>query len=161
MPNALDAYLSAVQEFQECAAPILENLVKAREAYEQALQASAEIRQILTSQDGALGSVMVKLRDAVSQHLVLKGDPKKLIQMLPRDDEAEVTALLRTFLEVQSKIADDGAGGEALAAPEISGADIKKPARTDETTAAEAPAEPTRRKGSVDLSGPISGKMFG
>ncbi len=156
MPNALDAYLSAVQKFQECAAPVLENLIKAREAYEKALQASAEIRQILTSHDDVLGSVMVKLRDTVSQHLVARGEPKKPIPMFPRDDE-EVTALLRQVLEEHSKLADDETGRQAFAAPQESGADIKKPAATDEKTGAEAPAETKRKKGTVDVSERISG----
>jgi multidrug efflux pump subunit AcrA (membrane-fusion protein) len=147
MPNALDAYLSAVEKFQQCAAPVLENLTKAREAYEEALQASTEIRQILTSQDDVLGSVMVKLRDTVSQQLVRKSEPKKVIPMLPGDDAEEVVALLRqSLLEGQSKLADNETGGEASAAPQESGADIKKPAATDEKTGTEAPAEPKKKR---------------
>jgi hypothetical protein len=145
MPNALDAYLSAVQKFQECAAPILENLIKVREAYEEALQASAEIQQILTSQDDVLGSVMVKLRDTVSQHLVSRSEPKKLIPMFPRDGEEEVTALLRHVLEDQSELGDDEAGGEASAAPAESGAHTKKPAATDEKTTTAAPSEAKKK----------------
>jgi hypothetical protein len=161
MPNALDAYLSAVERFRQCAAPILENLTKAREAYEEALQASTEIRKILTSKDDVLGSVMVKLRDTVSQQLVPKSEPKKVIPMFPGDaeevagddaeevtgnDAEEVVALLRQSLaEGHSKLADNETDGEASAAPQESGGDIKKPAATDEKSGAEAPAEPKKK----------------
>jgi hypothetical protein len=102
---------------------------------------------------------MVKLRDTVSQHLVTKNEPKKLIPMLRGDDEEEVTAVLRKFLD--SKLADDETGEEASAAPEESGADINKPAATGEKTAAEAPAEPKKKKGTVSVSEQISSKLFG
>ena len=106
MPNALDTYLSAVQKFQQCAAPIMENLVKAREAYEEALRASAEIRQILSSQDDSLGSVMTKLQDTVSVHLVRKNDPTKLIEISPADESGDALARQIQETEPNPKLAD-------------------------------------------------------
>jgi len=103
MPNAMDTYVVAVQKFQECAAASMENLAKAREAYQEALKASAEIRRILTSQDDSLNSVMIKLQQTVTLHLVHKGDPAKPIEI---SLEEQLPALLRQIREAEPQKPD-------------------------------------------------------
>ncbi len=100
MPNALDNYLTAVQKFQECATMTMENLSKAREAYEGSIAASAEIHQILKSQDDALGSLMNKLEESVSFHLARRTDPRKVIETPVTED---LPTMLHELQESQSK----------------------------------------------------------
>jgi predicted RNase H-like HicB family nuclease len=110
MSNALDAYLAAVQNFQECATASMDNLVKAKEAYEGAVGASAEIRQILNLQGDTLDSVMTKLQEAVSVHLVRKGEATKVIET---PLEKNIPELLRLVEESAPKKASESAAENA------------------------------------------------
>jgi len=114
MPNALDTYLSAIQKFQECATASMENLTKAREAYQQAVGASAEIRETLNSQGDTLDSLMTKLQDTVGLHLVRKGEPGKSIETQLEED---IPALLRRIQESEPTNAEDTNKPEVLSAP--------------------------------------------
>jgi hypothetical protein len=80
MQNPMDIYTEAVEKFKEYSAASMDNLVKAREAYEDALRASEDIRKNLASHDESIKSVMSKLQEIVSEHLAGKAAPAQLIE---------------------------------------------------------------------------------
>jgi hypothetical protein len=102
MPNALDTYLTAVQKFQQFATASMDNLIKAREAYEGARGASSEIRQILSSQDDALGSVMTKLQESVSLNLVRRANPTKANEKPGGDELPDLFLQLKELESVKA-----------------------------------------------------------
>ena len=65
MKNAMDIYSEAVEKFKEYPGVSMDNLVKERKAYEDALRASGDRRKNLTSNDESVKSVMSQLQEIV------------------------------------------------------------------------------------------------
>lgn len=87
MQNAMDIYTEAVAKFKEYSAASMDNLVKARKAYEDALRASEEIRRNLASHDESIKSVMFQLQEIVGEHLADKAAAAKLIEFRTAEGE--------------------------------------------------------------------------
>jgi hypothetical protein len=111
MPNALDTYLTAVRKFEECASASTENLVKAQEAYEGAIAASAEIREILNSQTEALGSTVAKLKETMTFSLLAKNNAKKTI------DNTVTENLPQLLRQIEESDSNNGEHKDKLEAP--------------------------------------------
>ena len=78
-PASMAAYREAVGEFTANATALIEHIplfTKARDAYEQAVRASAEVRNILDAGDETLRLLMTDLEQAVNIH-VSKPAPEK------------------------------------------------------------------------------------
>jgi len=78
-PN-MTAYTEALNEFTHSATAFIEQLpllTKARDAYEQAMKASAEMRKVLDTGEENLKSLMSQLEQAVSVHGVKAGVDRK------------------------------------------------------------------------------------
>jgi DNA repair ATPase RecN len=87
MRNAMDIYSEAVERFKEYSAVSMDNLVKARKAYEDALRASEDIRKNLTSNDESIKSVMFQLQEIVSEQLAAGAEVAKLIEIRTAEEE--------------------------------------------------------------------------
>jgi predicted RNase H-like HicB family nuclease len=74
----------------------MESCANAREAYEAALVASAEIRQVLDSQGDTLESLMSKLQETITLHTVRKGETPSPLEA---QVEENVHALIRQLKE--------------------------------------------------------------
>ena len=64
-------YMDAVEEFRESATAFIQNLnllAQAREAYQQAMTASAELRSVLDAGDQNLRTLMTQLEQALDLH---------------------------------------------------------------------------------------------
>jgi hypothetical protein len=73
-------YTEAVDEFTTSATAFLEHIPlfsKAREAYEEAIQASAELRRVLDTGDETLRTLMSEIEDTVNVHVVKPTPDKK------------------------------------------------------------------------------------
>jgi hypothetical protein len=81
MSDAMEIYSGAVKNFHEFTTASIDNLVKARQSYEEALRASDEIRKTLASNDESIISVMTRLQQIVGLHVTRQADPAKLIEM--------------------------------------------------------------------------------
>jgi exonuclease VII small subunit len=78
-PN-MTSYTESLNEFTRSATAFIEQLpllTKAREAYEQAMKASAELRKVLDTGEENLQTLMTQLEQAVSVHGVKPTDRKK------------------------------------------------------------------------------------
>jgi exonuclease VII small subunit len=78
-PN-MTSYTESLNEFTRSATAFIEQLpllTKAREAYEQAMKASAELRKVLDTGEENLQTLMTQLEQAVSVHGVKPSDKKK------------------------------------------------------------------------------------
>jgi len=76
----MTTYTEALNEFTRSATAFIEQLpllTKAREAYEQAMKASAELRKVLDIGEENLQSLMTQLEQAVSIHGVKPADKKR------------------------------------------------------------------------------------
>jgi DNA repair exonuclease SbcCD ATPase subunit len=87
MPNAMDTYSEAVEKFKEYSTAAMDNLVKARQAYEEASRASDEIRKSLLSRDESIKSVMTQLQEIAGEHLADEAAAAKLIEMPSEEKE--------------------------------------------------------------------------
>jgi hypothetical protein len=114
MPNAMDVYSQAVEKFNQCVAACMDDLLNAREAYEEAFRASGEIRKTLTSGEESITSVMARLQDILGVPLADKG-ATKLVEMI--DIEKELPALLRQIRETEPEKTDGKMKDEAPAIP--------------------------------------------
>ena len=114
MPNAMDVYSQAVEKFNQCVTACMDDLLNAREAYEEAFRASGEIRKTLTSGEESITSVMARLRDILGAPLADKG-VTKLVEMI--DIEKELPALLRQIRETEPEKTDGKMKDEAPAIP--------------------------------------------
>jgi|ERR1700681_2214201 hypothetical protein len=114
MPNAMDVYSQAVEKFNQCVTACMDDLLNAREAYEEAFRASGEIRKTLTSGEESITSVMARLRDILGVPLADKG-VTKLVEMI--DIEKELPALLRQIRETEPEKTDGKMKDEAPAIP--------------------------------------------
>jgi hypothetical protein len=68
-------YMGAVEEFRESATAFIQNLSllgQAREAYQQAITASADLRSVLDAGDENLRTLMVQLEQALDLHIIGK-----------------------------------------------------------------------------------------
>jgi hypothetical protein len=81
MSDAMGLYSEAVKNFHQFTTASIDNLVKARQSYEEALRASDEIRKTLASNDESIISVMTRLQQIVGLHAAHQADPAKLIEM--------------------------------------------------------------------------------
>ena len=71
-PANISTYNAAVERFSKSAAAFMEQLSylkEARDAYQQAMAASAELRKILDAGDEALRNVMANLEQSIDSHL--------------------------------------------------------------------------------------------
>jgi hypothetical protein len=78
-PGNMAAYSEAVNEFTKTATAFMEHLPllsKARNAYDQAMRASAEIRKVLDTGDENLRTLMTQLTEAVSRPVPDKKRPE-------------------------------------------------------------------------------------
>jgi exonuclease VII small subunit len=78
-PN-MTGYTESLNEFTRSATAFIAQLpllTKAREAYEQAMKASAELRKVLDTGEENLQTLMTQLEQAVSVHGVKPADKKK------------------------------------------------------------------------------------
>ena len=67
----MTTYMDAVEEFRESATAFIQNLnllAQAREAYQQAMTASAELRSVLDAGDQNLRTLMAQLEQALDLH---------------------------------------------------------------------------------------------
>jgi hypothetical protein len=111
MPNAMDIYSEAVEKFNQSVATCMDSLLIARQAYEEVLRASGEIRKTLTSGEESIKSVMARLQGIVGVPLADK-EATKLAEMI--EIEKELPALLGQMRETE---------------PERTGGEVKDEAR--------------------------------
>ena len=74
------AYTEAVNEFTRNATAFIEQLpllTKARDAYDRAMKANAELRKVLDSGEGDLRALMTQLAQVLNDHVVRPGPEKK------------------------------------------------------------------------------------
>src|SRR5215469_5040153 len=80
LPGSMKTYSQAVDEFSKHTSEFLACiplLVKAREAYQRAMDVSAEVRSMLDAGDETLRSLMAQVEDAVAVHLAKSPSDKK------------------------------------------------------------------------------------
>ena len=80
LPGSMKTYSQAVDEFSRHTSEFLACiplLLKAREAYQRAMDVSAEVRSMLDAGDETLRTLMAQVEDAVSVHLVKTPSDKK------------------------------------------------------------------------------------
>jgi exonuclease VII small subunit len=80
LPASMTSYTEAVDEFSRHATEFLAYmplLTRARDAYQRAMEVSAEVRSMLDTGDGTLRTLMAQLEDAVSFHLGKAASDKK------------------------------------------------------------------------------------
>jgi hypothetical protein len=97
-PANMAAYSEAVNEFTKTATAFMEHLPllsKARNAYDQAMKASAEIRKVLDTGDEDLRTLMTQLMQAVSKPVPDKKKPE-LAKMEARGS-GEDTGTVKAF----------------------------------------------------------------
>lgn len=96
-------YMDAVEEFRESATAFIQNLnllAQAREAYQQAMTASAELRSVLDAGDQNLRTLMTQLEQALDLHTGRSGLDKKKpepVKMEAIKTTSESTGGVRTF----------------------------------------------------------------
>jgi hypothetical protein len=96
-------YAEAVNRFRSSAEAFMEHvhlLTEARNAYQQAMSASTELRNRLDTGDQALRSVMTQLEQVVTDHLsepVLDRKKPELVRTEPSATRNESTGTGRTF----------------------------------------------------------------
>jgi hypothetical protein len=76
----MTTYSEAMNEFTKNATAFIEHLpllTKARDAYDQAMRASAEVRKVLDSGEENLRTLMTQLEQAISVHVVKPAPDKK------------------------------------------------------------------------------------
>ena len=76
----MSTYVDAVEEFRESATAFIQHLnllAQAREAYQQAMTASAELRTVLDAGDENLRTLMGQLEQALDLHISKPGADKK------------------------------------------------------------------------------------
>jgi exonuclease VII small subunit len=76
----MEAYTEAVNEFTRNATAFIEQLpllTKARDAYERAMSASAEMRKVLDAGEGKVQTFMTQLEQVVNAHLGKSAGEKK------------------------------------------------------------------------------------
>jgi hypothetical protein len=98
-PVTMATYTEAVNEFTKNAAAFIEQLpllTKARDAYEQAMRASAELRKVLDAGEENLRTFMSQLEQVVNVHVAKPAPDKK------KPEPVKVEAIRRT---------DDSSGG--------------------------------------------------
>jgi hypothetical protein len=69
--DTMTSYVSAVEQFRESATQFMQHvnlLAQAREAYQQAMTTSAEIRTMLDASDESLRTLMAQLEHALNLH---------------------------------------------------------------------------------------------
>jgi exonuclease VII small subunit len=79
-PTTMATYNEAVEKFSKSATAFmqqLQHLTQAREAYQQAMTASAELRNLLDAGDAALRSLVSELEQAISVNLGNPAAPDK------------------------------------------------------------------------------------
>jgi flagellar biosynthesis chaperone FliJ len=90
-------YMDAVEEFRESATAFIQNLnllAQAREAYQQAMTASAELRSVLDAGDQNLRTLMTQLEQALDLHTTRptldkkKPEPVKVEAVKPNGESA-------------------------------------------------------------------------
>lgn len=97
-------YMDAVEEFRESATAFIQNLnllAQAREAYQQAMTASAELRSVLDAGDQNLRTLMTQLEQALDLHtsrptLENKKKPEP-VKVEPPKPNGESAGGVRTF----------------------------------------------------------------
>ena len=70
--DAMARYTDALDQFRRAATAFLQHvdlLAQARDAYEQAMMSSAELRNVLNAGDETLQSLMTQLEQSVNDHL--------------------------------------------------------------------------------------------
>lgn len=79
-PTTMEAYTEAVNEFTKNATAFIEQLpllTKARDAYDQAMKASAELRKVLDAGEEDLRALMTQLAEVLNDHVVKPAPDKK------------------------------------------------------------------------------------
>jgi exonuclease VII small subunit len=80
LPGSMATYSEAVDEFSQQVAELLPHmpvLTKARDAYQRAMNVSAEIRRMLDARDANLQSLMAQLEEAAAVHSGKTSSDKK------------------------------------------------------------------------------------
>ena len=80
LPGSMKTYSQAVDEFSKHTSEFLACiplLMKAREAYQRAMDVSAEVRSMLDAGDQTLRTLMAQVEDAVAVHLKTPSEKKK------------------------------------------------------------------------------------
>jgi exonuclease VII small subunit len=80
LPESMATYSEAVEEFSKQATELMTHmpvLNRARDAYQRAMNVSAEIRNMLDAHDAKLQSLMAQLKEAVGVHLGKPSSDKK------------------------------------------------------------------------------------
>jgi hypothetical protein len=96
-------YVGAVEEFRNSATEFMQHvnlLAQAREAYQQAMAASAELRAVLDAGDENLRTLMTQLEQALNLHMSKPGlDRKKpeLVRAEAGKESSERPAAVRAF----------------------------------------------------------------
>jgi exonuclease VII small subunit len=91
LPGSMATYSEAVDEFSKQAADLMTHmpvLNKARDAYQRAMNVSAEIRSMLDAHDAKLESLMAQLEEAV--HLGRASSDKKTPESV-REESTQAT----------------------------------------------------------------------
>jgi hypothetical protein len=103
-PGTMATYTEAVNEFTKNATAFIEQLpllTKARDAYEQAMRASAELRKVLDAGEENLRTFMTQLEQVVNVHVgkpvpdKKKPEPAKVEEIRGTDER---TGGVKTFL---------------------------------------------------------------
>jgi len=98
------AYTEAVNEFTRNATAFIEQLpllTKARDAYDRAMKANAELHKVLDAGEGDLRALMTQLAQVLNDHVVKPGPEKKrpeLARLEATRGTEEVAAEAKRFL---------------------------------------------------------------
>jgi hypothetical protein len=80
LPVSMTTYTDAMNEFTKSATAFIEQIplfTKARDSYEQAMRASAELRSVLDAGDESLRTLMAQLEQAVNTRVEKPASDKK------------------------------------------------------------------------------------
>jgi uncharacterized UPF0160 family protein len=100
--NSMTRYMEAVAKFTDSATTFMkqvQHLTQARDAYQQALLASAEMRNILDTGDEILKNHMTQLEQALTSHMgrVLDKKQPESVKIEATRRREERTAVLRAW----------------------------------------------------------------
>ena len=96
-------YIGAVEDFRKSATAFMQHvdlLAQARDAYQQAMTASAELRTVLDAGDENLRTLMTQLEQALNLHMarpVLDRKKPEPVKVEPIKASSESTGAVRAF----------------------------------------------------------------
>jgi hypothetical protein len=108
LPGSMTTYSQAVDEFSKHTSEFLASiplLIKAREAYQRAMDVSAEVRSMLDAGDETLRTLMAQVEEAVAVHLVKNPSDKKKPESVKAESAPAKNEILGSSGSLQNEFA--------------------------------------------------------